>query len=143
MNLRQTVFFFFIFVGLFGCSSSQREQPCSSVASYLVPPESDDLYSVMITHIDGKAVLAQAFYALPAGEHKVTVAELVSAPSLVVPLKFRGTKTITIIMDAGSRYHLAAKFNTTLSMPATSADFWRLVVWKQETFSCLIEHTNI
>ena len=136
MNIKTLLFSLFIALGLFGCSSSQYEQPCTSVASYLIPPASDDLYPVMITHIDGKPVLAQAFYSLPVGQHQVTVAELINAPSLESPLKFRGTKTLILMMDSGKRYHLAAKFNKAMPMPANSADFWQVVTWKKESFSC-------
>ena len=136
MNIKTLLFSLFIAIGLVGCSSTEFEQPCASVASFLVPSAADDLYPVMITHIDGKPVLAQAFYPLAVGQHSVTVAELISAPSLDVPLKFRTTKTLTLKMDSGNRYHLAAKFNTALSMPAKSADYWQLLVWKQEPFSC-------
>ncbi|MBM7071570.1 hypothetical protein JQC92_05885 [Shewanella sp. 202IG2-18] len=138
MKIRQ-LFVLLTLTILTGCSSTQLEQSCSSVASYLIPPESKNLYPAMITHIDGKPVLAQAFYKLSVGLHTITIAELVSAPSLIVPLKFRGTKTLTISMDEDKRYHLAALFNPKLTMPAKSSGFWKPDVWKKESFTCLID----
>ncbi len=139
MNIKTILFSLLLVVGLNGCSSSQYERPCTSVASFLIPPDADGLYPVMITHIDDKPVPARAYYDLPAGRHKITVAELISAPSLEVSLKFRNTKTLISEMESGKRYHLAAKFNKTMPMPAKSPDFWRVVEWKKETFPCKSE----
>lgn len=121
---------------LISACTSVPSSNCGTVASYKVPSEQDDLYPVMLTHIDGVAIVAQANYHLTLGHHKITMVELVSAPGWDFPLKYRGKKTIDIDVQQGMRYHFAAKFNRFVSNPVRSDDFWLPVIWKQEPLSC-------
>ena len=62
------------YFGLFllaGCANLNNDE-CSAIASYKVPDEKQGLYPAMITHIDGKPVIAQAYYTVPPGYHKLT-----------------------------------------------------------------------
>ncbi|MBE8167589.1 MAG: hypothetical protein HAW66_04405 [Shewanella sp.] len=120
---------------LAGCANFSNNE-CAAIASYVVPDEQQDLYPAMITHIDGKPVIAQAYYSVSLGRHKVTIAELVSAPSLVVSLKYRVPKTIELDVLGGNRYHLAAQFDSEMHQPAENDNFWRPIMWKKEPFSC-------
>ncbi len=120
---------------LVGCANFNNNE-CAAIASYVVPDEKQDLYPVMITHIDGKPVIAQAFYSISPGRHNVTIAELVSAPSLIVSLKYRVPKTLELDVLGGNRYHLAAQFDSEIHQPAENVKFWQPVMWKKEAFSC-------
>ncbi|MCL1080227.1 hypothetical protein D5R81_19500 [Parashewanella spongiae] len=131
--LRQLTYFGTILLA--GCANFNASE-CAAVASYIVPDEQQDLFPVMITHIDGEPVIAKAYYVLTPGVYKVTVAELVSAPSLQVALKYRLPKTIEVNVLGGSRYHLAAWFDSKMHQPAESDNFWQPIMWKKESFSC-------
>ncbi|WP_076542985.1 hypothetical protein [Shewanella sp. UCD-KL21] len=120
-----------------GCASSVDEQSiCGTVASYITPPTSQNLYRVVVTHLDGKPVLSRPYYKLTAGKHEFTVAELIESPELKVKLAARKPKSISVDVKAHLRLHLAAEFNQDKIYTGLNSDYWQPVIWQQEPHEC-------
>ncbi|MCL1067616.1 hypothetical protein L2735_12490 [Shewanella olleyana] len=120
-----------------GCATSNEDELlCGSVASYITPPAAESLYRVVVTHLDGKAVISRPYYKLSAGIHEFTVAELIEAPELKVKLAARQTKTISVEVEREQRYHLAAEFKLDKVYSGLNTDYWQPIVWQQESYEC-------
>ncbi|MBQ4889960.1 hypothetical protein J8L86_08920 [Shewanella sp. MMG014] len=121
-----------------GCaSSSDDEFMCGSVASYITPPTADNLYRVVVTHLDGQAVISRPYYKLTAGKHTFTLAELIESPELKVKLAARQTKKLDIVVEREQRYHLAAELKVDKTYTGLNSDYWQPVVWKQAPYECV------
>ncbi|QYJ85141.1 hypothetical protein K0I73_13045 [Shewanella mesophila] len=122
---------------LSGCASGPDEgNTCGTVSGYLLPDSDEGLYRVVVTHLNGKAVISRPNYQLSPGQYEFTLAELIDSPRLKVKLAARQTKTLSVEVRADQRYHLAAKFNQDQIYRGLDSDYWQPVVWKQEADQC-------
>ena len=122
---------------LSGCASGPDESnTCGTVSGYLMPDSHDGFYRVVVTHLNGKAVISRPNYQLSPGQYEFTLAELIDSPRLKVKLAARQTKTLSVEVEADQRYHLAAKFNQDRIYRGLDSDYWQPVVWKQEAEQC-------
>jgi len=122
---------------LSGCASQpDNSLLCGIVSGYLEPDANQDLYRVVVTHLDGKPVISKPNYRLDPGVYEFTVAELISAPMLKVKLAARTPKVVTIIVAAEQRYHLGAKFNTDKRYRGNDTGYWQPEVWLEEYHEC-------
>ncbi|QBF82137.1 hypothetical protein EXU30_05030 [Shewanella maritima] len=121
---------------LTSCASQVEYAPCGVVAAFKNPAGEDSYYRAVVTHLNGMPVISRPYYILPVGEYEFTLAELISAPQLKVSLSARGTKTVTVIVEDDTRYHLAAKFKTDKIYAGKNSDYWQAVVWQQESYQC-------
>lgn len=125
------------FLLLSGCASQpDNSLQCGIVSGYLEPDANQDLYRVVVTHLNGKPVISKPNYQLSPGDYEFTLAELISSPSLRVKLAARTPKTLSITVEAEQRYHLAAKFNTDKRYRGNDTGFWQPEVWLQEEHEC-------
>ncbi|QYK02391.1 hypothetical protein [Shewanella psychrotolerans] len=126
---------------LSGCASEpDKTNTCGTVSGYLMPDNENGLYRVVVTHLNGKAVISRPNYQLPPGQYEFTVAELIDSPRLKVKLAARQTKTLSIDVRADQRYHLAAKFNQDKIYRGLDTDYWQPVIWSQESHQCEFLH---
>lgn len=118
---------------LTACTSSlSSRSDCAKVAVYPQPNLDEDLFPVVMTHLDGQAMLVQPSYQLSPGKHNLTLVELISAPTLNLSIAMRSTKKLTVELESGRGYYLAAKY-----LPqGKNEDFWQPVIWKQEAVHC-------
>jgi hypothetical protein len=125
-------------VGLLSaCATSVDEAArCGTVSGFLEPDREADFYRVVVTHLDGKPVISKPNYQLAPGEYRFTLAELIDAPSLRVSLAARSPKELNLRVEAGTRYHLAAKFNTDKAYFGKDTGYWQPVVRQQEAHEC-------
>lgn len=125
---------------LSACASSVDEAAkCGTVSGFLEPDREADFYRVVVTHLDGKPVISKPNYQLIPGEYRFTLAELIDAPSLRVALAARTPKELNLRVEAGTRYHLAAKFNTDKGYFGKDTGYWQPVVWQQEAHECHVD----
>ncbi|WP_299490499.1 hypothetical protein [uncultured Shewanella sp.] len=123
--------------GLFACSSKPVNlRQCGTVSGYLEPDSHDNLYRVVVTHLNSQPVISKPNYWLAPGHYQFTVAELIDNTKLKVSLSARKTKTLTIDVVKNEQYHLAAKFNTDRQYTGNNSGYWEPVVWKTNTLSC-------
>jgi hypothetical protein len=122
---------------LSGCASGPDESNrCGTVAGYLMPDNENGYYRVVVTHLNGRAVISRPNYQLAPGKYEFTLAELIDSPRLKVKLAARQTKTLSIDVKRDQRYHLAAKFNQDRIYRGLDTDYWQAVVWTQESHQC-------
>ncbi len=122
---------------LSGCASQpDNSLQCGIVSGYLEPDANQDLYRVVVTHLNGKPVISKPNYRLHPGVYEFTLAELISAPLLKVKLAARTPKVLSITVEAEQRYHLAAKFNTDKRYRGNDTGYWQPEVWLQEHHEC-------
>lgn len=113
-------------------------QACGTVSGYLTPAPEQALYRVVVTHLDGRAVISRPNYQLLPGRYEFTLAELIDSPKLKVSLSARKTKNITVDVAVGQAYHLGAQLNTDKIYLGQDDSYWQPVVWLQEEKACLI-----
>lgn len=124
-------------LAIHGCASSPDEMvECGTVSSYLAPDNSANLYRVVVTHLDGVAVISRPNYLLSPGEHAFTVAELINSPELKVSLSARKVKVLTVNVELDQRYHIAAQFNTDKIYIGQNQGYWQPVIWQTEPHQC-------
>ncbi|MFT5790250.1 MAG: hypothetical protein ACI8SJ_002379 [Shewanella sp.] len=122
---------------LSGCASQlDSSNQCGTVSSFLAPEPELGIYRAVVTHLDGKAVISQPNYRLSIGEHRFTLAELIDSPDLKVSLASRTPKDLIVVVEANTRYHLAAKFNEDQVYRGKDSGFWQPEVWQQEFYEC-------
>ncbi len=122
---------------LSGCASQpDNSLQCGIVSGYLEPDANQDLYRVVVTHLNGKPVISKPNYQLSPGVYEFTLAELISSPSLKVKLAARTPKVLSVTVDAEQRYHLGAKFNTDKRYRGNDTGYWQPEVWLQEYHEC-------
>ncbi|WP_298775346.1 hypothetical protein [uncultured Shewanella sp.] len=122
---------------LFACSSKPENlRQCGTVSGYLTPDRTNNLYPVVVTHLDGKPVISKPNYWLAPGQYKFTLAELIDSPKLKVVLSARKTKTLVINVTSNEQYHLAAKFNTDRQYTGNNSGYWEPIVWQQDALKC-------
>ncbi|NMH65802.1 hypothetical protein [Shewanella salipaludis] len=123
--------------GLTGCASApDPDQACGTVSAYLQPDSRTDWYRVVVTHLDGKAVISRPNYALSPGVHEFTLAELIDDPALKVALAARVPKNLSVTVAADERYHLGAKFNQDRPYQGNDPGYWQPGIWQQEAHEC-------
>ncbi|MCW3172641.1 hypothetical protein [Shewanella subflava] len=136
----KVVFTIIAIIGLIsGCASSDNANQCGTVSAYLKPDTGQYLYRTIVTHLDGVPVISRPNYVLPVGEHQFTVVELINSPELKVSLSARGTKILTINVEADQRYHIGAQMFTDKIYVGRNSDFWAPVVFQQESHQCEID----
>ncbi|QQX81642.1 hypothetical protein JK628_07320 [Shewanella sp. KX20019] len=122
---------------LSGCATQlDSSNQCGTVSSFLAPEPELGFYRAVVTHLDGKPVISQPNYRLSIGEHRFTLAELIDSPDLKVSLASRTPKELVVLVEANTRYHLAAKFNQGRVYRGKDSGFWQPEVWQQEPFEC-------
>jgi hypothetical protein len=128
---------------LSACASAPEPgRECGTVSGYLEPDREQQFYRLVVTHLDGQPVISKPNYQLPPGEHSFTVSELIDSPELKVRLSARTPKELKLQVEAGQRYHLAAKFNTDRRYTGKDTDYWEPVVWQQEVHECELPKTQ-
>lgn len=126
-----------LLLSLQGCASSDDGlDGCGTVSGFLDPDSQQNLYRVVVTHLNGNPVISRPNYVLSVGEYEFTVAELIESPELKVSLSARQPKTILINVEANQRYHLAAELNVDKIYIGTSTKYWQPVVWMNEPHEC-------
>jgi hypothetical protein len=127
----------FLLSMLQGCASSAGDMlECGTVSGYLTPDPNQALYRVVVTHLDGKAVISRPNYQLPPGRYEFTVAELIDSPKLKVSLAARKPKVLALEVEVGQGYHLGAKFNTDKIYIGLDEAYWQPLVWQQTEKDC-------
>ncbi|WP_299791866.1 hypothetical protein [uncultured Shewanella sp.] len=122
---------------LSGCASQpDNSLECGIVSGYLEPDAGQELYRVVVTHLNGDPVISKPNYRLSPGVYEFTLAELINAPSLKVKLAARVPKVLSVTVEANRRYHLGAKFNTDKRYRGNDSGFWQPEVWMQEEYQC-------
>ncbi|ADN75079.1 conserved hypothetical protein [Ferrimonas balearica DSM 9799] len=122
---------------LAGCASQgDVGEPCGEVSTFYQPPETQNLYKVVVTRIDDDNVISKPNYQLAPGTYQLRLVELIDDPRLSVSLRNRGYKELTLTVKAGTRYHLAARFNTDKRFQGPSREYWDPVVWRESTTEC-------
>lgn len=121
---------------LLGCASSDHQTDCGRVSTYMPPEPEQYRYRVVVTHLNGQPVISRPNYRLSPGTYEFTVAELINSPELKVALSARGTKTISVTVEANQRYHLGAKMKTDKIYVGRNKNFWEPVIFAQEVEEC-------
>lgn len=134
-------------MGLVACSSTPESTVnCGTVSLYLqantlASSTANNLYPMVITHLDGSSVISKPSYRLTSGIHTFKGMELIDDVNLDAPIAKRTPKSITIDVKPNTQYFLAAEF-----LPANnnSQNFWQPIVWKTRANECKsIETTKI
>ncbi|SIQ61340.1 hypothetical protein SAMN05421840_102372 [Shewanella morhuae] len=125
---------------LSGCASSP-EAPlgCGTVSGYLQPDASTHWYRVVVTHLNGQAVVSKPNYQLAPGEYEFTVAELIDDPNLSVTVTARVPKVLKLNIQSHQRYHLGALLHTDKRYMGKDTAYWEPGVWLQEQHECQFE----
>lgn len=127
---------------LSGCASSPEDPLlCGTVSGYLQPDASTHWYRVVVTHLNGQAVISKPNYQLAPGDYEFTVAELIDDPSLGVTLSARVPKTFKLSVEGNQRYHIGALFHTDKRYMGKDTSYWEPGVWQQESHECQLELT--
>ncbi|WP_110456464.1 hypothetical protein [Shewanella algidipiscicola] len=135
--MRKSALLFPLVLLLSACASGpDNSAQCGTVSGYLVPDREDELYRVVVTHLNGQAVISKPNYQLAPGVNEFTVAELIDSPQLKVKLAARGTKTLTIDVKPNRRYHLGARFNQDKVYRGLDSDYWQPIVWSEDAHQC-------
>ena len=122
------------------CSSTpDKAEHCGLVSAYLAPPETNNLYPTVITHLDGKSVISQPNYQLPTGKHIFTAVELINTPNLHIPISKRIPKQLTIDVQPNTQYHIAARY---VPDHGKNQDYWQPYVWKKLKYECEFDHST-
>lgn len=120
-----------------GCSSKPENLGlCGTVSGYLEPDRQENLYRVVVTHLNGTPVISKPNYWLKPGHYQFTLAELIDNPKLKVALSARKTKTLNIDVVTNEQYHLAAQFNTDRQYSGNNSGYWEPIVWKKDVLTC-------
>ncbi|MFC3186556.1 hypothetical protein ACFOD0_06615 [Shewanella intestini] len=127
---------------LSGCASQSNLTACGTVSAYVDPQGENDVYRVVVTHLNGKPVISRPNYTLPVGRYEFTLAELISSPDLKVALSVRGTKKIMVNVEQDVRYHLAAKFKTDKTYVGNNPDYWQPIILQQTPHTCELQHNS-
>lgn len=122
---------------LSSCASSPEETlSCGTVSGYLKPDAKTHWYRVVVTHLNGKAVVSKPNYQLAPGDYEFTVAELIDDPSLGVSLSARTPKVFKLTVERDQRYHIGALFHTDKRYMGKDSSYWEPGVWQQEDHEC-------
>lgn len=136
-HTRNILLFIALSVLVSGCASQpDTSRYCGMVSGYLNPDPAQNIYRVVVTHLNGKPVISKPNYQLSLGTYVFTLAELINSPTLKVKLAARTPKVLSVTVEANQRYHLAAKFNTDKIYRGNNTDFWQPEIWRQEEYSC-------
>ncbi len=120
------------------CTSAPDSSQCGSVSGFIDADRGQGYYRAIVTHIQGKPVASLPNYQLEPGEYQFRFAELIHDPKLQVDLSARQTKVLNIKVEAGQRYHFAAKFNDDRVYYGQESDYWHPVIWLQDEHECVI-----
>ncbi len=122
---------------LAGCASqSDQGQLCGELSTFYQPPETQDLFKVVVTRIDAENVISKPTYALAPGTYQLRLVELIDDPRLSVSLRNRSYKEMTLTVEANTRYHLAARFHSDKRHQGVSGQYWDPVVWRESATEC-------
>ncbi|WP_417761013.1 hypothetical protein [Shewanella sp.] len=122
---------------LSACASAPEEEvSCGIVSTYLPAAPAEHYFPLVVTSVDGKAVISKPNYLLPVGEHTFTVSELINDETLQVRLAARVPKTITVDVVADMRYQLMAQFNVDKQYRGNDQTFWQPVIRSQAYHEC-------
>ncbi|MFT5235080.1 MAG: hypothetical protein ACI8SK_000065 [Shewanella sp.] len=136
-HARNTILCIALAVLVSGCASQpDTSRFCGTVSVYSEPDPAQNVYRVVVTHLNGKPVISKPNYRLPPGTYEFTLAELIHSPELKVKLVARTPKVLSVTVKTNQRYHLAAKFNTDKIYRGNNTDFWQPEIWRQEKHQC-------
>ncbi|MBY5921456.1 hypothetical protein [Ferrimonas balearica] len=122
---------------LAGCASQgDLTKPCGELSTFYQPPETQNLFKVVVTRINEENVISKPTYQLAPGTYQIRLVELIDDPRLSVSLRNRSYKELTLKVDADVRYHLAARFNSDKRYQGISQQYWDPVVWRESTTEC-------
>ncbi|WP_394388273.1 hypothetical protein [Shewanella woodyi] len=122
---------------LSACASQpDTSRYCGTVSGYSEPDREQNLYHVVVTHLNGKPVISKPNYQLSPGVYEFTLAELIDSPTLKVRLAARTPKVLSVKVEANQRYHIAARFNTDKVYRGNNTAFWEPEVWLTEEHEC-------
>ncbi|MBY6187043.1 hypothetical protein KUV89_10445 [Marinobacter hydrocarbonoclasticus] len=125
---------------LAGCASqSDVGKPCGELSTFYQPPETQSLFKVVVTRINDDNVVSKPNYQLAPGTYQIRLVELIDDPRLSVSLRNRGYKELTLEVAAGTRYHLAARFNSDKRFNSMEREYWDPVVWRESAVECRIK----
>ncbi|MBY5990572.1 hypothetical protein [Ferrimonas balearica] len=127
-------------LALAGCASqTEVVQPCGELSTFHQPPQTQDLFKVIVTRIDDNNVVSKPTYKLAPGTYQLRLVELIDDPRLSVTLRNRGYKDLTVTVEAGVRYHLAAQFNSDKRYQGVSRQYWDPIVWRESPTECTMK----
>lgn len=122
---------------LSSCASAPDDShACGVVSTYLAAEPDNHYFPLVVTDLDGKAVISKPNYQLPVGKHTFTVSELINDESLHVRLAARVPKTITVNVEPNTRYQIMAQFNVDKNYRGNDQGYWQPVVRSQEAHEC-------
>lgn len=122
---------------LIGCSSTSAEGPqdCGVISVFSKPPETQDLYQVIVRRIDDKGVVEKPTYKLAVGKHVIKLNDVVTDRRLKVQPRNRSARFLEVQVEANKKYHLASRFFPDKRF-TNQGDYWAPEVWRVTDETC-------
>jgi hypothetical protein len=114
---------------------------CGRVSVFHVAPRSQDLYRARILSIDGTipGPSSQETYRVSPGTHEIEVAESIDntdLPNVYTRARRNKNHTLTLEVEAGKTYLIAAHLNREQDDKVISGEYWNPVAWKEISEPC-------
>lgn len=118
-------------VVMVGCSTNSNEGPeaCGVVSVFSNPPETQDLYKVVVRRIDDSAVTEKSTYKLAPGTHVIKLNEVITDRRMGARVRNRSAQELEVEIEPDKKYHLASRFIPE-KRHTTQGDYWVPEVWK-------------
>lgn len=116
---------------------------CGRISVFGDAPRSQDLHAAKLVTVDGRlpGPTDAAAFRLDPGEHTLTVSEGIESRYLSFNERLRNAqsnryKTLTIRVEPGTTYFLAARLNKDKVSEWKDGAYWDPVIWKEVAESC-------
>lgn len=115
---------------------------CGRISTVDVAPRQDDLHRARLQLVDGRnaGTAGQDVFRLPAGLHKLTIAENIDAAYLAMNERQRSrsvtTKTLLVNIEPDQVYFVAAWLDEQNRHDWSGGGYWQPVVWKISAQRC-------
>jgi hypothetical protein len=122
-------------------TQSASGDSCGRISVFHVAPRSQDLYRARILSIDGTlpGPSNQETYRVSPGTHEIEVAESIDntdLPNVYTRARRNKNHTLTLEVEAGKTYLIAAHLNREKDDRVISGDYWNPVAWKEISEPC-------
>jgi membrane-associated protease RseP (regulator of RpoE activity) len=114
---------------------------CGRISTFHVAPRSEDLYEAKVLSIDGSipGPATQHTYRVAPGRHAIEVAERIDDRDLATVhsrARRHRNKTLELLVEPGTTYLVAARFNEDRRDAVADGGYWDPVVWKTVAEPC-------
>lgn len=122
---------------LLGCTSNaiDEAQACGVISVFSKPPETQDLYPVIVRRIDDRGVVEKPTYKLAVGKHVIKLNDVVTDRRLRVQPRNRSAQYLEVQVEANKKYHLASRFFPDRRY-TNQGDYWAPEVWRVTDETC-------